>query len=115
MNTGLSIFRVVKSVDPELVGRIHNLEASDAYQRRGIVGIVQMPKETFVNILLPFEYEVSETLGEDTTGFVVLGPGLEVIARAKTIMEAEDIIAHAKVTVDVRVTRGKVEDGAVPA
>lgn len=115
MNLGLSVFRSVKEVDPSLVRRIHALEGSSAYRDRNIVGIVQTARETFVNIALPFEYEVNDTLNSATTGYAVLGPNLEVVARAKTILEAEEIANNARITMDVRVTRGKADDGAVPS
>jgi hypothetical protein len=115
MSLGLSVFRSVKALDPDLARRIHALESTGAYRDRGIIGLVQMPRETFVNIALPFEYEINETLNDSTTGYAVLGPGGEIVARAKTIAEAEDIAANAKITMDVRVTRGKADDGALPS
>lgn len=115
MSLGLSVFRSVKTLDPDLVRRIRALEGTGAYRERGIVGVVQTQRETFVNIALPFEYEINEGLNDITTGYAVLGPGGEVVARAKTIAEAEDIATNAKITMDVRVVRGKADDGAVPS
>lgn len=115
MSLGLSVFRSVKTLDPDLARRVHALEGTGAYRERGIVGLVQTPRESFVNIALPFEYEINEYLNNITTGYAVLGPGGEIVARAKTISEAEEIATNAKITMDVRVTRGKADDGAIPS
>jgi hypothetical protein len=112
---GLSVFRVVKSLDPQVIATIKAMENTQAYRERNIVGVVVTNRETFVNVAMPFADFISVELGETTTGFAVLGPNQEVVARAKTLAEAEAIAKDAKITIDVKVTRGaKDVDGTVP-
>lgn len=114
MNLGLSIFRSVKRINPETVDTIRSMERTHIFKELGMTGVIELQRETLVNIDVPFTVEVNEAIVAETKDFVVVGPNGEIVARTASIPEAEAIVAGAKVNLVTKIEKGVV-GGAVPA
>lgn len=105
MNLGLSIFRSVRSIDPALVHNIRQMERTHAFREIGMTGVIELPRETLINIDVPLTVEANDAIVDATKDFVVVGPNGEIVARAATIPEAETILSGATVRLVTKIDK----------